>query len=561
LFELLADSHGILVWTADARGRLVDLQSAWKEFTGQPWRSHRNHGWLDAFHVDDRQKVYDQWQHALAASVNCQVQARLWHEANQRYHHVDIRAVALKNSDGTIREWVAVARDAESEVANAAAAAKAIELAARIKNELLANVSHEFRTPIYGIVGMTELALEEELAPTVRDYLQTARNSAEVLLRLVNEILDFSRLESGKFRLEPRAFRLRPLLIDTLKSLDASASEKGLEVSCDVTADVPNALVGDALRLRQVLFNLLNNAIKFSSQGRIILRAARVADPSEGPLRLRFDVIDQGIGISEADQRRIFDPFAQVDASTTRQQSGTGLGLTIANELIHLMGGHIGVQSTPGHGSTFSFDVTLGEDHAEPADCLQGTTTAGTAAHPAPSAATVLKVLLAEDTPATQKIVKKILTKRGHQVQIACNGREVVKMIQTQPFDVVLMDVQMPGMDGLQATAAIRGLEHELGQRVPIVAMTAHAMHGDRERCLAAGMDGYLAKPVSQANLIETVETISMSERSMPERKAPSNVNSLPRFAATEVPTVGEPFDLHAALSRLGQDRRLFEDL
>lgn len=574
---------------------------------------------------------------------------------------------------------------------------EALKEADRRKDEFLANISHELRTPMNAILGMTELALGEPLAPVVRDYLETARNSARVLLALLNEILDFSRIEAGKFELRPAPFRLRAVLDETMKVLAIRAHEKRLELVCDLPLDLPDGLIGDPLRVQQVLVNLVGNAIKFTEQGEVVVRVRRCAErtqsegdqrsaaacgeSSEGhawaepepvaaasgpspaahqspaalaapcvePIELEFLVADTGIGISREDQQRVFAPFAQADASTTRAHGGTGLGLAIARNLAGLMEGEIRVESELGQGSRFYFtarfqrhpefdlppnwqqspeslrgmrvliadhSVTNGqvlagmlrhwglapelvhdghtaqsqiraavqsgqrfpllilESHLPRVDglalakAIQGDVdpaarvlllvtsadrqthagrskrtavatrlekpvsqlelfqailrcvgAAGDAGLPSPTAANValssqpvsrqLRILLAEDTRANRLLVVRLLGKRGHSVQEAVDGQEAFDRAAHEQFDVVLMDLQMPVMDGFQATAAIRSLADPAKARVPIVALTAHAMKGDDQRCLAAGMDAYLAKPIDGQVLIDTVERLA----------------------------------------------------
>jgi PAS domain S-box-containing protein len=382
-------------------------------------------------------------------------------------------------------------------------AKEAAESANEAKSRFLANISHELRTPMNAILGMTDLTLAEELSPSVRDALQTVKDSADMLLSLLNELLDFSRIEAGKLTLESRPFALRATIDETLKSLALKAKEKGLHFTYRVAADTPDFLVGDSVRLRQVLVNLLSNAIKFTDHGTVSLEVdtnSQAADEAE----LQFVVEDSGVGIAREEQERIFAPFVQAGPSPTAHRGGTGLGLSIAASIVQMMGGRMTVESDPGRGSTFSFTAKFGLTAAIPAP-----------QQPVPptvqdTAARSLRVLLAEDTPANQKLVARILAKRGHEVQIAENGVQAIELAQAQAFDAILMDVQMPLMDGIQATAAIRTLQQQQGsRRVPIIAMTAYAMKGDQERCLAADMDAYLAKPINRRELVELVERLA----------------------------------------------------
>ncbi len=560
---------------------------------------------------------------------------------------------------------------AEEDLKKAKEAAEAANVA---KSQFLANTSHELRTPMNAIMGMTDLALNEELSPTLRDYLQTAKQSADGLLELLNEILDLSRIEAGGFQLEAVPFDLQSTVGQVIKTLGVRANEKGLELLCDLS-DVPDRLVGDPLRLRQVFVNLVGNAIKFTPKGEVVVSASvQSREPQE--VVVEFAVTDTGIGIDPKDQERIFDPFSQADASTTRHYGGTGLGLTITQRLVNLMGGQISVESEFGSGSTFRFTARLGlygELEDEPglpafsrealrdlpvlivaenptggrilaetfsrwsmkperaadvptalarvhkaansgqnfrlvladamlpgidgftlaewlrndaklagpiilmlsaserrsqakrcqdlgALCLEKpisqsnlcnlilealgiarqaaqSDSASAAISETPSR--LLRVLLAEDTPANQKLVTYVLSKRGHTVEVAQNGQQELEAVGKQEFDVVLMDVQMPVMDGFQATHAIRQLADPKKARLPIIAMTAHALKGDADRCLDAGMDGYISKPVKGEELIVLMErlaegtaertadpTLKTAEVAIPSEKSPATVQA-----------------------------------
>jgi signal transduction histidine kinase len=388
------------------------------------------------------------------------------------------------------------------------AARVAAERANFAKNQFLANVSHELRTPMNAIIGMTELALDEKLSPLVRDYLGTVRSSAHSLLDLLNEILDFSKLESGKFALQSVAFHLRGLIDDVRRTYEFPLAEKQVELRSEIDERLPDDFVGDPTRLRQVLVNLLSNAVKFTDEGHVLLRVeAEVTTSRE--VEVKFTVADTGIGISAEDQTRIFMPFTQVDASVSRRQTGIGLGLAIASDLVNAMGGALGVQSEVGHGSAFSFSIPLKRsatwDVVPPSDangCPAATSHRPKLAEMPP--VEPLHVLLAEDVPANQILVCRALSRRGHRVEVARNGHEAIELALAHKFDVILMDVQMPGIDGLQATTTLRAAD--AASDVPIIALTAHAMAGDRQRCLDAGMDGYLAKPLDLVQLVQTVE-------------------------------------------------------
>lgn len=389
-------------------------------------------------------------------------------------------------------------RDTSEELRHAAHAAEA---ASRAKARFLASMSHEMRTPLNGIVGMAQVLEQSELSPDQRSELDVIQSSSQALLSLISDVLDLAKIEAGRLDLEEVDFGLPELAHETLRIIGPNAKAKSIEVIAEIDDETPARVCGDPTRLRQVLLNLLSNAVKFTADGSVTLRVRPVPADEPGHHRVAFEIVDTGIGIDPSQKGRLFAPFTQIDDSTTRRYGGTGLGLAISRQLVECMGGTLDFDSLPGEGTTFVFEI----DVYEARSCaLPIRSDARGESDTTPA----LSILLVDDIKVNRLVARKLLEKLGHTVEEAGDGLEAVQAVEARSFDVVLMDLQMPNLDGVGATRRIRALGGDRA-RTPIVALTANALAGDREKTLAAGLDDYLAKPIARDGLIEVLRRVT----------------------------------------------------
>jgi PAS domain S-box-containing protein len=516
-YRSLVDSLRETVFRAGTDGRLTFLNAAWEHTTGYRIAATLGRRFTDVMHADDQPLcVADFTDLATGRRTFVQREMRfvttggkvVWMEAYAQPLHDS--AGRIEGVTGTLND-ITERKEATRALLQAKEAA---ESASRMKSEFLANMSHEIRTPMNGIIGMTDIVLDTPLTAEQRDYLGIVKSSANALLDIINDILDFSKIEAGKLTVERVPFELSRLLSETLAPHMPRAASRGVALRMAALPGVPARVVGDPGRLRQVLNNLLGNAVKFTEVGEVVLGIGPAGGAPAMPAAawLRFAVRDTGIGIPAERQAHVFAPFTQEDSSITRRFGGTGLGLSITRRLCELMGGRISMTSTPGRGSEFVVELPFGIDAASG---LLGEIGAGDdlpITEPMPLAPAVptgrrAQVLLAEDNAINELLTVTLLRRWGHDVTVAGDGSQAVQRFAERPFDIVLMDVHMPGMSGLEATRRMRTLERDAGRpRTPIVALTASAMEADRRACLDAGMDDYLSKPLRARELMNAVQ-------------------------------------------------------
>jgi len=475
---------------------------------------------LKKFGYSDRlvilKKPFDNIE-VLQLAVSMTEKWQLYQQAKSHLHdleqRVQERTMALQKTNGDLanaNELLKIATDKTQKMAEAAL------IASKTKSEFLANMSHEIRTPMNGVLGMINLLIETPLTAEQREYAGTIKTSADALLSVINDILDFSKIEAGKLAIEKVDFDLKATVADSIALLAPKAHAKQIALTFPSLENLNGQLTGDPSRLRQILLNLIGNAIKFTETGEVALEISRTRE-TETSVELNFSVRDTGIGISEEAKNNLFQSFTQADASTTRRFGGTGLGLAISRKLVELMGGSIGVNSVVGQGSTFWFTLPLTRQNASSISVTKVVPPVKAASSPStPPSQT--RVILAEDNQVNQLVGVKQLKKLGYtNICAVANGLEAVVAWQHDPNSIILMDCQMPEMDGYEATQKIRGLEAIDGlPRTLIIAMTANAMQGDREQCLAAGMDDYISKPVEVDQLKEALEKGAVQESVRP---------------------------------------------
>ena len=557
--NLATRTAGLAIWDRDFLADSVYLDDSFTKVFGL--RNAR--GFCDVrrvIHPDDLERIEKSRDRAASDPSMPAVitdRFRIVRETDGEARHIQIHRRIFRSEAGKAERIIGLAWDITDEVKAAEAlmtATEAAQAASRAKSALLANVSHEIRTPMNGIIGMTGLLLDGSLNPTQRDYAETIRGSADSLLRVIDDILDFSKIEAGRMEVEAIATDIHRT-VDEVRALMAhQAALKNLTLSVEVDPAAPARAVTDPQRLRQCLVNLVGNAVKFTRSGSVVI-AVRSMPQSDGSAMTRFEVRDSGIGIEPDVIKRLFEPFVQADSSTTRSFGGTGLGLSIVKRFVEMMDGSVGVESVPGQGSTFWFDLPL-------APATDGGSSSRSGSQKPATAKEALafryrgRVLVVEDNKVNQKVALKVLERLGCEVDVAENGAEAIERCASVPFDLVLMDMQMPVMDGLTATTLIR--QREFGKRrTPIVALTANAMNGEYDRCMSVGMDGFLTKPLNVERLCGFLSGFGLRDLSASEAEVLQVLEQGPGNALPEV----APIDLAKLAEITGGDAEFTTEL
>jgi PAS domain S-box-containing protein len=488
-----------MVFTTRPDGYCDYQNRQWAEFTGVPITEHLGDGWNNLLHPDDRSRAFAAWHAAVEERAAYDLEYRVRRHDGE-YEWFKVIGRPIRDTAGQIVKWfgVAVNIDANKRVEEQLLQAKeAAEVATQAKSQFLANMSHELRTPMTGVLGMLELALDESLGQQQRQTIELAHKSAHSLLRILNDVLDLTKAEAGKLSMEENPFALRECVSGAVDILISEVRRKGLELAWSLADDLPNTVIGDQMRLSQVLTNLLGNAVKFTEKGTVELKVTADGKTPDGRINVSFAVTDSGIGIPDNKRELLFQPFSQADVSNTRRFGGTGLGLAICKEIVELMGGVIDCNSQEGLGSVFTCIVPLGVTGTEHEPVAAVASTEHRYSVPVfADAATRPRLLIAEDDPIIQQLLGRIFKKANYDHDFAADGLTAVEKWENGTYDLILMDVQMPLMDGFKATAAIRGKEQVTGGHTAIIAMTAHTLKEDEERCIAAGMDAFISKPV-----------------------------------------------------------------
>ncbi|MCX7619798.1 MAG: ATP-binding protein [Acidimicrobiales bacterium] len=495
--------------------------------------------WIEIVHPDDRDALIGAWVNVITKRQSVRIRYRVL-TPDENSFWIEAQYVPVLDSQGnTVRvigSMIDVDREVEVENRLKAARDQALE-ASRLKSQFVANISHEIRTPLNGVIGLTSLLLEDELTPQQRELVATLRAAGTHLLDLLNDILDLSRIEAGELRIDRVPVDLDSLVEEVRSLFTAAAHQKNLQLRIECQPELPS-FFADRARLRQITSNLVDNAIKFTEKGEVVVTVTAEPSPeagSEGAYDVTVSVRDTGIGIAAADHTKIFEMFAQADPSSTRRFGGTGLGLAISRQLVSLMGGAIGVDSTPGEGSTFWFTIPLVPvDAAQPPSRIRAFKS-DTITKPEQRGNNG-RVLLVEDNQINQRVGAAILERLGYSVAIAADGREALDLLMRERFDAVLMDCQMPRLDGFATTRELRATPGP-NRSVPVIALTAGAMEGDRDRCVSAGMDDYLAKPFTMAQLAESLQRRGVE----PATKAASTMQLVDRERVDELRSLTGP--------------------